>query len=66
MFLCEDCTHPDDKWWFDIPMSVSRGPCENCKFTRNCIDHKGARLDPNWKKNLEDTIAKVAARRANA
>lgn len=39
-FECIDCAPEGQRWRFDIPMSISVGPCETCRKTGRCIDVK--------------------------
>ena len=59
-FICRDCIAPAHKDEF-MYSPLSHGPCENCHYTDDCVDTR-AGIDPNWRKNVQASLALVEER----
>jgi hypothetical protein len=57
MFYCNDCAI-DNKWPYGYGMPMSRGPCEICGKTRDCVDVPSGQLPmPKEQPNGSDDIS---------
>lgn len=51
MFICEKCLNKNYEN-FGIPRSY--GPCEDCGYTKHCVDIQSSKLIPKKKESEKD------------
>ncbi len=60
MFVCKDHSKVTVHWCFNIPMSVSAGPCEVCGEYGPCLDLPGHLITTESNKGTLGELADAA------